>query len=220
MIVLADNDIILKLAQCDLLDDLPELLGQDWHEIFVTPTAKYQLLLPRSPKKALNKCGNEETLARLTAFLNSTQIVPEVQDKALLAKLDNIEGIDDGEKLLFAAIVELDNPLLITGDRRALRTLLKNKDHLPTVFSALQNSVVTFETALLLAMRKLGFAVVKSKLLGSPLLTSSKRDGVLQLAMKSETGEDHFVECLCSFSKEVLPFLAYKSDLPPRLNLS
>lgn len=219
MIVLADNDIILKLAQCDLLDDLPELLGQAWHEIYVTPTAKYQLL-PKNQEKALRKCGNEETLTRLTAFISSTKIVSEVQDKALLAKLDDIDGIDSGEKLLFAAIAELADPLLITGDRKALRTLLENKDHLPTVFSALQNSVVTFETALLLAMRKLGFAIVKSKLLGSPLLTSSKPDGVLRLAIKSETGEDHFVECLCSFSKEVLPFLAYKSDLPPRLNLS
>lgn len=219
MIVLADNDIILKLAQCDLLDDLPELFGQAWHEIYVTPTAKYQLL-PKSPEKALRKCGNEETLIRLTAFINSTKIVSEVQDKALLAKFDDIDGIDSGEKLLFAAIAELADPLLITGDRKALRTLLENKDHLPTVFSALQNSVVTFETALLLAMRKLGFAIVKSKLLGSPLLTSSKPDGVLRLAIKSETGEDHFVECLCSFSNEVLPFLAYKSDLPSRLNLS
>lgn len=219
MIVLADNDIILKLAQCDLLDDLPELFGQAWHEIFVTPTAKFQLL-PKKQANALRKCGNEETLARLAAFLSSIQIVPEVQNKALLAKLDDFEGIDGGEKLLFAAVVELEDPLLITGDRRALRTLLENKDHLPTVFSALQNSVVTFETALLLAMRKLGFAIVKSKLLGSPLLTSSKPDGVLRLAIKSETGEDHFVECLCSFSNEVLPFLAYKSDLPSRLNLS
>ncbi|HBA67169.1 MAG TPA: hypothetical protein DCZ48_13515 [Methylococcaceae bacterium] len=219
MIVLADNDIILKLAQSDLLDDLPELFGQAWSEIFITPTAKYQLL-PKKAEKALVKCGTQETLEHLTAFLNTTQILPEVQDQKLLARLDDIDGIDSGEKLLFAAAVELENPLLITGDRRALCTLLENKDQLPTVFSALQNAVVTFESALLLAMHNLGFAIVKSKLLASPLLNSPKPDGMLRLAVKSESGQAEFVECLCSYSKEVIPLLAFKTQLPPILNPS
>lgn len=217
MIVLADNDIILKLAQCDLLDDLPELFGQAWSKIFITPTAKYQLL-PKKAEKALSKCGNQETLERLTTFLNMTQILPEVQDHELLVRLDDINGIDGGEKLLFAAAVELENPLLITGDRRALRALLESKDQLPTIFSVLQNAVVTFESALLLAMHNLGFAIVKSKLLDSPLLYSPKPDGMLRLAVKSESGEADVVECLCSYSKEVIPLLAFKSRLPSNLN--
>lgn len=212
MIVLADNDIILKLAQCDLLDDLPAIFEQDWSQIFISPTAKFQLL-PKSPAKALSKCGNEETLARLAAFLETAITVPEVQDTALLVLLDGIEGIDGGEKFLFAAAAETTNPLLITGDRRALRTLLAHQSILPTVFAVLQDAVVTFETALLLAMRKLGFAIVKQKLLGSP-----KPDGMLKLVLKSETGEADFVECLCSYSKEVSPLLAFKRHLPPELN--
>jgi hypothetical protein len=217
LIVLADNDIILKLAQCDLLDALPDILDCQEAEIFITPVAKYQLL-PKKSAKALSKCGNEETLARLTAFLETTQTLPSVKDTALLAQLENIEGIDGGEKFLFAAAVEMDNPLVITGDRTALRAVLANKDSIPTVFSALQDSVVTFETALLLAMRKLGFAIIRSKILGSPLLTSPKPDGMLRFALKSETGEFDFVECLCSYSKEVIPLLAFKPDLPSELN--
>jgi hypothetical protein len=41
LIVLADNDIILKLAQCDLLEVLPDSLGQEWAELFIFPTAKH-----------------------------------------------------------------------------------------------------------------------------------------------------------------------------------
>jgi hypothetical protein len=160
LIVLADNDIILKLAQCDLLDALPDILDCQEAEIFITPVAKYQLL-PKKSAKAMSKCGNEETLARLTAFLETTQTLPSVKDTALLAQLENIEGIDGGEKFLFAAAVETENTLLITGDRRALRTLLEHQDQLPSVFSALQNAVVTFESAILLAMRRVGFAIVK-----------------------------------------------------------
>ncbi len=112
-----------------------------------------------------------------------------------------------------AAAVEKPNPLLITGDRRALRALLSHQHCLPTVFSVLQNAVVTFESVILLAMRRFGFAIVKQKLLGSP-----KPDGMLRLILKTETGEAEFVECLCSYSKEVIPLLAFKSDLPPALN--
>lgn len=212
MIVLADNDIILKLAQCDLLELLPDSLGQEWTEVFITDTAKYQLL-PKNPAKALSKCGNEETLARLKAFLETTQTLPAVNDTALLAQLEDIDGIDGGEKFLFAAAVETENPLLITGDKRALRALLEHQDQLPTVFSALQNAVVTFESAILLAMHKFGFAIVKQKLLGSP-----KPDGTLRLVLKSETGEADFVEGLCSFSKEIAPLLAFKQYLPAQLN--
>lgn len=212
MIVLADNDIILKLAQCDLLDALPDILDCQEAEFFITRAAKYQLL-PKKPAKALSKCGNEETLARLTSFLETTQTLPDVKDTALLAQLDNIEGIDGGEKFLFAAAVETENPLLITGDRRALRALLEHQGQLPTVFSALQNAVVTFESAILLAMRHIGFAIVKQKLLGSP-----KPDGMLKLVLRSETGEADFVEGLCSFSKEITPLLAFKPHLPSELN--
>jgi hypothetical protein len=214
LIVLADNDIILKLAQCDLLDDLPNILGEKCTDVFITDTAKYQLL-PKSSAKALSKCGNEETLARLTAFLETTQTLSAIENTALLAQLGDIDGIDGGEKFLFAAAVEIDNPLLITGDKRALRALLEHQDQLPTVFSALQNAVVTFESAILLAMRLVGFAIVKQKLLGSP-----KPDGMLRLVLKSETGEADFIECLCSYSKEIAALLAFKKCLPSQLNQS
>ena len=213
MIVLADNDIILKLAQCDLLDVLPDILElEEGSKFFITFAAKYQLL-PKNPVKALNKCGNEEALARLTGFLDTTQTLPAINDIALLAQLEDIDGIDGGEKFLFAAAVETKNSILITGDKRALKALLEHQDQLPTVFLVLQNSVVTFESAILLAMQKFGFAIVKQKLLGSP-----KPDGMLKLVLRSETGEADFVEGLCSFSKEITPLLAFKQHLPPQLN--
>jgi len=214
LIVLADNDIILKLAQCDLLENLPDIFGAACEQIFITEAARFQLL-PKKTAKALSKCGNEESLARLTAFLASTLSLPEVKDTALLAKMGDFDGIDGGEKFLFAAAVEKTGALLMTGDRRALRTLLEHQQDLPSVFSALENAVVTFESLILLALHKLGFAIVKQKLLGSP-----KPDGMLRLILKSETGEKEFVECLCSYSKEVIPLLAFKNQLPPSLHQS
>ena len=121
MIVLADNDVILKLAHCDLLTDLPELLGKPAEQVFVLPTARHQLV-PKKAAKALAKCGNEATLGRVKDFLAVANDIPAIQDTGLLATLGGIDKIDDGEALLFAAAVELPNPVLMTGDRNALRS--------------------------------------------------------------------------------------------------
>lgn len=207
MIVLADNDIILKLAQCDLIGDLADILGEPVDEIFATPTAPYQLL-PKKADKALEKCGCEATVQRIKNFLNAASEIPAIQDDLLLQALVSINGIDDGEALLFAAATELPTPMLITGDRRALCALLANHDRLLTVSAALQGKVVTFESAILLALRKLGFAIVKQKLLSSP-----KPDAMLRLVLKSDMRESDLVECLTSYSKEVEPLLAFRQFL-------
>lgn len=209
MIVLADNDIILKLAQCNLLVNLPDLLESS-APFFVSPTAKYQLL-PKNEDKALKRCGNQESLDRLRSFLDIAEVLPQIKDTALLFKLDSTDGIDDGESFLFAASVEVSGPLLITGDRRALNSLLKHQSELPSVFSVLQNKVVTFESALLLAIHKFGIAIVKQKLLGSP-----KPDGMLRLALRNDAID--LEECLLSYSIEVSSFLAFKKYLPNKLS--
>lgn len=204
MIVLADNDLILKLAQCDLLADLPELLGESADQIFVLPTARYQLV-PQKTAKALAKCGNEATLERVKSFLDATNEIPKVQDETLLKTLVSIDKIDGGEAQLFAAVVELPNPLLLTGDRNALRALLANQDRFPTVAAALRERVVTFESAVLLALHKLGFAIVKQKLLGHP-----KPDAMLRLVLKPDMREADLSDCLKSYSREVEPLLAFR----------
>lgn len=214
MIVLADNDIILKLAQCDLLECLPDIVQQQWNEIYVSPNAKYQLL-PKSDTKRESKCGNKETLDRLTNFLSTVKNIPQVRNTALLSKLADFEGIDGGEKFLFAAATEIPQSLLITGDKRALLALIHHQMHFPTVYDALQDNVIIFESAILLAIFQYGFAIIKQKLLDSP-----RPDGVLRLILKNEIDENDFVDCLVSYSRAVEPLLAYKQNLPPFIKQS
>jgi len=72
----------------------------------------------------------------------------------------------------------------------------------------LRERVVTFESALLLALRKLGFAIVKQKLLGSP-----KPDNLLRLVLKPDMREADLAECLRSYSWEVEPLLLFRNLL-------
>ncbi|QSA98719.1 hypothetical protein [Methylococcus sp. EFPC2] len=208
MILLADNDIILKLAQCDMLGDLPELLGESTDEILVTPTARYQLL-PKNAVKAREKCGSEVVVERVQAFLDMAKVIPAIIDQDLLKTLSGIDRIDDGEALLFAAASELAGSLLITGDRKALCALLANVDLIPLLVPALNGRVVTFESAILLALHKFGFAIVKQKLLGCP-----KPDAMLRLLLKPDMRESDLIDCLVSYSKEIEPMLALRHLLP------
>lgn len=211
MIVLADNDIILKLAQCDLLDSLHELLGVSVKNIFIPTTAKYQLL-PKIVQKALSKCGNEETVARIKRFLDIAQDVPAITDLNLLLKLSEIPNIDSGEQQLFAATAADGSSLLITGDKKALRAVVLNQATIPTVYEGLLNNVVTFESALLLGLHSYGFPVLKQKLLACP-----KPDKMLQLVLRSDMTEVALSECLVSYTKEFSAFLASKDRLPVTL---
>lgn len=207
MIVLSDNDLILKLAQCGLLEDLPQLLGIGQHnQIYITPTARYQLL-PRKEGRALSKAGNEATLTSLKEFLDNALEIP-AQDEAFLSKLEDLDGIDGGEQQLFAAMLEMDQPFLATGDKRALSSVTANQEQVPELFAALQNRVLTFESAILLAIVEFGFPNVKQRLLGNP-----KPDGVLKLVLKDSVSEDELVECLASFSAAQLQFIAGKERI-------
>lgn len=210
MIVLADNDIILKLAQCDLLDSLNVLLGVEVKDILIPTTARFQLM-PKTGSKALLKCGNEETVARIGRFLKIAQDVPVIGDLDLLLRLADIPNIDSGEQQLFAATSN-GSALLITGDKRALRAVMLHQAAIPTVYDGLLGNVMTFESALLLGLYSYGFPVMKQKLLACP-----KPDGMLQLVLRQDMTETALSDCLVSYTNEFSMFLASKDRLPKPL---
>lgn len=213
MIVLADNDLILKLAQCDLLSDLPQLLGiSQHHQVFITPSARYQLL-PKKEAKALANAGNETTLNTLRGFLGNAHEIPAIGDETYLSKMEDLDGIDGGEQQLLAAMLELDQPFLATGDKRALTAVTTNQASLPELHAALQNRVLTFESAILLATVEFGFPNVKQRLLGNP-----RPDGTLRLVLRDGMQEQELVDCMVSYSAAHFPFLARKDLIAPYYN--
>jgi hypothetical protein len=68
MIILADNDIVHKLACCDLLDSFLEWIESPPAEVWVIPSIPFVLR-----KKLKN---NPTALACLEAFLLKTQPIP------------------------------------------------------------------------------------------------------------------------------------------------
>ncbi len=75
LICLADNDIIHKLAACDLLDDALTALDLDRQDVYVLPTAKHKFGVTKDPTKAEKKYG-AEIFARIRDFLASVRENP------------------------------------------------------------------------------------------------------------------------------------------------
>ncbi|WP_272578463.1 hypothetical protein [Providencia sp. PROV260] len=207
MIVLSDNDVILKLAQCDLLQYLPDILSENPNDIYVSPTAKFQLL-PKSPEKAIRKCGTKEIYERVERFLNDVRIIDEIKNEQLLRELEEIPHIDIGEQQLLASCVEKPESLFMTGDKRCLKAVMEHQNIVATVHARLINSVVTFESALLLSVELLGFSNFLTQIKHNP-----KMDGMLNLAMRS-TEHEQVCECLFSYTRDFYDYLAFKERLP------
>jgi len=138
-----DNDVILKLAQYGILERLPELFSDQGErvQLIVLDSAKYKLLPRRS---RLELCGTEEVALQVEHFLDSaTKLSPSVVDLNTLEIFNAAPGIDAGEALLFAAAAGDDNGRVLTGDKRALSSLLAQDPMQLT--SWLTNKLITLE---------------------------------------------------------------------------
>ena len=162
MICLSDNDLLKKLASCDLLSEAIDALGTTFSEVYVLNTARHVLLNPlKNPAKVKSRIG-EPVYERLSQFFDRAQIlnvVPSPQEQQLF---EDIAGIDPGEAVLFSVTAHFDECLLATGDKRSLRALTGNPLCQP-VCQRLTNRVVCFEQVILRIIDQSGFAVVRAK---------------------------------------------------------
>lgn len=208
MIVLSDNDVILKLAQCNLLSQLPVIFNQAPEQIFINPAARFQLL-HKNPDKAISKCGSQKIYEQVGEFIGTAQNIPEIRDEGLIELLGSVPGIDIGEQYLLASCIENPEAIFMTGDRRCLSAILANQPALEVMHQRLIDAVVTFESSLLLCVNGLTQAHVYAQLLSNP-----KPDVMLRMAL-SNAGNS-MCECIFSYTREFYDYLAFKDRLPAR----
>jgi hypothetical protein len=112
-VVLADNDIIHKLACCGLLQELLQWLGVPPAEVWVLPSMKYVV----RPKLK----GNQAALSELDQFLSQVSNLPAAD----IHMLDRFPTeMDVGERQMLAILVNTPEVQhMVTGDKRALRLM-------------------------------------------------------------------------------------------------
>ncbi len=188
MIILADNDIVHKLACCELLDSFLEWIESPPAVVWVIPSIPFVLR-----KKLKN---NPTALACLEAFLLKTRPIPE----ASMDLLERYEQLDEGERQMLAVLVE-DQRItrLVTGDKRALRQFAGMVSGDAPLSSRLsQTRTDCLESVMLGLMDHFGYPVINGK---ASLGVDS--DKVLKMTFGPARSEAHAREVLGVYLKEL-----------------
>lgn len=171
MVVLTDTDIVLKLAACQLLGKLPELLGVPPQDVRVLGAVRFQL----RKQKRVEERYTREGVERALDFLGDVRELSEAAGDEYEALL-RVEGIDPGEALLFAHTERFEDFRLLSGDKRSLRALA-DAPGLDATKTRLAGRVFCFEQMMLQFIDALGFEAVRRR-----VVPVRGCDGVLDMA--------------------------------------
>ena len=195
-VVLADNDIIHKLACCNLLKELLQWLGVPPVEVWVLPSMRFML-----PKK-LN--ADAPALQALQAFLTQVSDIPTA-DVRVLEQMSS--ELDPGERQMLAVLVQTPEVQhMVTGDKRALRLIgslcAKDTELAQRLFQA---QVDCLESIMLALVAEFGFEAINAK-----VSKGSFKDVALQGCFGAKKSEADSKEMLVSYLTELrkdAPFL-------------
>jgi hypothetical protein len=188
-VVLADNDIIQKLAYCGLLRELLQWLNVPPAEIWVLPSMRFMV------RKKLKT--NSAALADLEWLLAQVSDIPAA-DVAKLAALP--AEMDVGERQMLAVLVDTPEVTnLITGDKRALRLIGGLCADDPRLHQRLTEARVDcLESVMLGLIARFGFETVNQK-----ALRGLSSDKVLQSAFGVKKLERDATETLGYYLNDV-----------------
>lgn len=157
MIYFLDNDILLKLAAFDLLNETIGALDCSRENLRVLETARFVF---RSNRKVSAKYS-AEIRARAIDFIKDCQTVNPAASPEFIGLS---QMLDLGEATLVAATREVSTFVLMTGDKRCLQALAAQVDMM-AVRERLQGRIVCLEQVILLLIRDMGFERVLQQVL-------------------------------------------------------
>lgn len=160
MILFCDNDILHKLAVCNLLDDAVEALEVTPKDVYVLPTAKHKFGVTGDRCKAERKYGREVFHCISRFLANASEIQKESPDE--LRQLEDVVNIDPSDAILITATAGYSDFLLATGDKRLLKALAANLC-CRRIAERIARHVVCLEQIIKRSIQQFGFDHVKDK---------------------------------------------------------
>ncbi len=193
MIVLADNDVLLKLAQCDLFEEFLTAFQVTAAEVAITRRTRFSIKVPRHRKKL-----GQENFGRLEAFLEKISDVHDEPTPSAIAFLTDQIGIDAGEAVLFAICTQRENCIIATGDKQCLlglREAATTDQDCEAICQTLSGKIFCFEQIIHRILGHFGFETVREKLIRGRECDAGLR---LWLGSTLDANEDRFREGLTS----------------------
>jgi hypothetical protein len=197
VLYLIDNDIAIKLAQTDLLQEVCSMLELTASNTLRLGTLKF-VCARKLEKQGLPGRIKSQIIRQISDFCNQYQTISEPEDPKILNQLSS-PGIDPGETLLLAQAVMNPAAVLLTGDRRCVIALATDPN-LTSVAQLLVGRLEISESVFLRLIDRLGFDPVRDRVLNAP-----PTDGMLNLAFRTrETDpEAHAREALLSAEAQI-----------------
>ncbi|HBE66919.1 MAG TPA: hypothetical protein DDW52_02090 [Planctomycetaceae bacterium] len=191
--ILADNDALIKVAYCDLVEESKHVLGG---EMFKLPTFSPWL------RRRVAKGACSESIAKHVET-TVTQCIDRLSepDLNIMEQLQPIAGLDPGEITLLASAANSDSSIVFTGDKRCIRALA---DGVPSVASLLAGKIWTVEQVILGTIDQHGFSYVSEK-----VCRSFNGDISIDTAISTafsygvEPSEGECVACLTAYVEEL-----------------
>lgn len=124
--LLVDVDAMCKLAHWRMLELLPAITGVDPPACSTLASTKFRALKSLvMPDGKVFRCV--DAAKSVVSAVETFGAMPQ-PDPALLPLFQNIAGIDAGEAVMLARLIEDPNTLFLTGDKRALRAVAAMDD--------------------------------------------------------------------------------------------
>lgn len=163
MTLFIDNDIIHKLAACDLLESGIATLKSDASAVRILSTFKHRFGLTNENRRAkMEKQLGVPTFGRILTFQETVAEIDAVSPTRL-ALFEDYPAIDAGEAMLFIAASENPESFVITGDKRSLRCLA-SAERCQEIIQSLSGRVICFEQLIAYIISQQGFDKSKSKI--------------------------------------------------------
>jgi len=142
-IVFCDNDVVLKLAEYNLLQDVCSVLAVGISEVIVLDSAKYYFNgLKRKLARGKDVAYSSTGLDRAIEIAENTVQMTSRVDIDWATECDNI---DIGEaQLVSSAIAAGGDSILLTGDKRFIKAVLKTEST-KHIASLLRGRIVCLE---------------------------------------------------------------------------
>lgn len=125
MLLFVDNDVVIKLAEYELLLSLHEIVSNSGHVVHVLESLPYVAGV-NNPIRSHKVFSTESSLEQVKQFLDKAHLarIELVSTMQLINSIDD-PNLDEGELTLIGCAMESEEPGFCSGDKRAIRAVNK-----------------------------------------------------------------------------------------------